>query len=311
MRPTPKDAHIDIPLSNVSIMYRNTNYIGDMVAPMVEVMDQSNKYYTFNKADTFRSTAGKRAAGTASKRHGFAISDSTYFCEEIADSTMLEDELRENADAVLRMETNKVNFVTDKVLLKFEQDVASAMTTNSNWGSNYTTPTVLWDDQENSDPINDIRTAIRAVKSSSGKNANVMIISEDIWETALIDHPLILERMASTSFKSATTDVLKSIFGVPNIYIGGAVVNSSNLGQTASYSNVWTGDLWVGHVAQTPGLEIPTAVYTFVWPQNGQMRGIRTWRDEDIHSDIYEAFMRYDIKIVGSDLGYLLEACIS
>ena len=310
MRPTASDAHVDIPLSNISIMYRNMNYIGDSVAPLVEVMNESNKYYIFSKADSLRSTAQKRAAGTASKRHGFALSNDTYFCEEVADSTILEDELKQNADAVLRMETNKVNFVTDKVLLKFEQDVASTLTTNSNWGSNYSTPTVLWDDYENSDPINDIETAISTIEDSTPNKVNKMVISKNVWKK-LKHHPQLLERMSSNDVKSATLDLLKSIFNIQDISIGSTTINTANLGQTASYSNVWSDDVWLGYVAPTPGLEIPTALYTFVWPDQGQIRGVRTWRDEDIHSDVYEAFMRYDVKVVGSDLGYLLEGCIS
>lgn len=310
MRPTPSDAHVDQILSNISVMYRNQNYIGDMVAPFVETMNESNKYYLFNKADSLRSTADKRAAGTSSKRHGFALSTDTYFCEEVADSTMLEDETRENADAVLRMETNKVEFVTDKVLLKFEQDVASTITTNSNWGSNYSTPTNLWDDYTNSDPIADFETAIGTVEDNTGTLVNKIVISKNVWKI-LKHHPQLLERMSSNSVKSASIDLLKSIFDIQNIEIGNTTINTANLGQTASYSNIWEDDVWVGHVAPTPAPETPTAIYTFVWPQNGQIRGVRTWRDEDIHSDIYEAFMRYDIKIVGSDLGYLLEAVIS
>lgn len=310
MRPTPSDAHVDQILSNISVMYRNQNYIGDMVAPFVETMNESNKYYLFSKADSLRSTADKRAAGTSSKRHGFAVSTDTYFCEEVADSTMLEDETRENADAVLRMETNKVNFVTDKVLLKFEQDVASTITTNSNWGSNYSTPTNLWDDYTNSDPIADFETAIGTVEDNTGMLVNKIVISKNVWKI-LKHHPQLLERMSSNSVKSASVDLLKSIFDIQNIEIGNTTINTANLGQTASYSNIWENDVWVGHVATTPAPETPTAIYTFVWPQNGQIRGVRTWRDEDIHSDIYEAFMRYDVKIVGSDLGYLLEAVIS
>jgi hypothetical protein len=310
MRPTPSDAHVDEVLSNLSIAYKNTLYIGESIAPLVRSTKESNKYYIFNKGDMFRSTAEKRAAGTASKRHGFGLSTDTYFCEEIADSAQLEDETRENQDAVLDLEASKVEFATDKVLLRLEQDVASLCTTGTNWGSNYSTPSNLWDDYINSDPIDDIEDAIEVVEGGTGQNVNTMIISYDVWKI-LKHHPQILERLPSTTLKTATLDTLKAIFEVDRILIGKALLNSAVQGQTDSFARIWTGDVWVGHVAPTPARNVPSAIYTFVWPQNGLIRGVRTWREEDIHSDIFEAFMRYDVKVTGSDLGYLLEAVIS
>jgi hypothetical protein len=310
MRPTPQDVHVDAILSGISVMYKNNMYIGDMVAPLVSVEKQSDKYYTFDKADMFRSTAGVRAPGSSSKRHGFTLSTDSYFCDEVSDATQLETETIQNADAVLRMETTKINFITDKILLKFEEDIASLCTTTSNWGSNYSTPINLWDDYENSDFITDMEDAIEAIEGETGQDVNLIVLSYDVWKV-LKHHPQLLERMSSNSVKTATLGLLASIIGVPKILIGKALVNSANLGQTASYSRLWTKDVFLGHVAPAPGLETPTALYTFVWPEEGQIRGVRTWREENIHSDIYEAFMRYDAKVVGSDLGYLLNDVIS
>jgi hypothetical protein len=313
MNPTAQDVHVDAILSNMSIAYKNSFYIADGIAPFVDVQKQSDKFYVFTKGDWFRSNAKKRAPGTASDVHGFRLSTSTYFCEEVAIAAKLEDEVRRNQDSVLNLERSKVNFATEQVLLKFEQDVASVCTTTANWGSNYSTPSVLWDNYETSDPIADFETAIEAVEGSTGKKVNKIIISHDVWKV-LKHHPQLLERMPSTTMRTATVQVLADILsnGAPiTISIGSALVNNEALGATDSFARIWTKDVWVGYVAPNPMIEEPSALYTFVWPENGAIRGVRTWREEKIHSDMYEAFMSYDIKVTGSDLGYLLNNVIS
>jgi len=310
MRPTPKDAHVDQILSNVSVSYYNSLYIAEQIFPIVKVDKQSDKYYIFAKADTFRNTAKYRAAGTASDRNGFALSTDTYFCEEIADATELSDELRRNADTVLNIESAQTNFVTDKILLKLESLVASFCCTTTNWGTNYSTPTNLWDDYDNSDPIADFETGISAIEDSTGRQVNTAVISHDVWKK-LKHHPQLLERLPSTGLKTATVDTLKQILEIDRILIGKAIQNTAKQGATAVYAKLWTKDVWLGHVAPAPARETPTAGYTFVWPDAGQIRGIRRWREEAIHSDIIEGFMNFDCKAVGTDLGYVLNNVIT
>jgi len=313
MNPVLSDVHVDIPLSNVSTLYRNVLYKADGIAPMVPVDKESNKYYIFNKGDMFRSNAAIRADGTPSKRHGFRLSTSTYYTDEIAISTEITDRQRKNADSILRLEQNKTMFVTDQILLKYEQMIASLCTTVANWGTNYSTPSVTFDNYETSDPVSEFETAIGTVEDNTGQPVNKIAISKDVWKI-LKHHPQLLERMPSTTMRTATVAVLVDILSndTPiDIQICGAMVNTAVLGQTDSFSQIWSGDIWVGHVAPAPAPETPTALYTFVLEENGMTRGVRTWRDENIHSDVYEAYMNCDAKVVGSDLGYVMKTVIS
>lgn len=317
MRPTTSDVHIDAVMTNVSVLYRNRRYIAELIAPLVKVLHRSDKYYKFDKGDQFRDTAEYRAPGTAATRHGFGLSTDNYSCEEIAEATTLNDKERRNADSVLRLETAKTNFVTNKVLLKLERIVASLLCTNTNWGSNHSTPTNKWSDYDNSDPIADFETAIDAVEENTGEDVNKIVIPRNAWKK-LKHHPQLLERLPSTNLKTATVDTLKSILANDNynnidILIGSAMYNSAKEGQADVFSPIWDKDVWVGHVAPAPALETPTAMYNFVFPEEntGAIRGIWKWRDENIHSDIFECAMDFDPKVVGSDLGYLLEDVIS
>lgn len=317
MRPTTSDVHVDTILQNVSILCKPKKFIAEMIAPIVPVIHRSDKYYVFDSGDQFRDTAEYRAPGTAAKRHGFGLSTDTYSCEEIAEATILNDKERRNADSILNLEANKTEFVTNKVLLKLERIIAAKFCTNTNWGSNYSTPSNLWDDYDNSDPIADLELAIDTVEDDNDEDVNTIIISKNVWKK-LKHHPQLLERLPSTNLKTATLDTLRNILANDNytnlrIIVGGAKYNTAKEGQTASFSPIWNKDVWVGHVAPAPAPETPTAVYTFVFPEEStrQIRGVWKWRDENIHSDIIEAAMDFDCKIVGSNLGYLLDDVIT
>lgn len=316
MRPTTAQVHQDAILQNVSIRYKNGLYIADNISPVIPVAKRSDYYYIFDKADEFRDTAEYRAPGTSSNRDGFGLSTEQYQCREIAQSTRLEDETRANADAVLDIEGAKTRFVTNKIMLKWEILTEALFMTTGNWGSS-TTPSVLWDVYDTSDPITDIETAIDTVETGHGYNANTMIISKNVWKK-LKHHPKLIARLSNDTTRILSVNDLKKIFDIPNIHIGSATKNTAIQGATASYSPIWDKDVWIGYITPTPGLEEATAVYTYVWDYTGSSggelqgtRGIRRWRDENIHSDIIEGYQSFDQKITGSSLGYVLEACIS
>ena len=90
MTPTTSQVHYDQILGNVSILYKNGEFIGDQIAPVIPVTFRSDHYYVFSKADEFRDTAQYRAPGTSSNRDGFGLSTDSYECKEIAQSTRLE-----------------------------------------------------------------------------------------------------------------------------------------------------------------------------------------------------------------------------
>lgn len=316
MRPTTSNVHQDAILQNISILYRNGTYIANDISPIITVSKQSDLYYIFNKADEFRDTAEYRAPGTSSNRDGFSLSTDSYKCREIAQSTQLEDETRANADAVLGIEASKTRFVTKKIDLKFEILTEAKFMTTSNW-ANSATPAVTWDNYTNSDPITDIETAIDTVETGNGYNANTMIISKNVWKK-LKHHPKLIARLSNDTTKILSLDDLKRIFDIKNIYVGSATKNTAKQGQTASYTPIWSKDVWIGYITETPGIEEATAVYTYAWDYSNSsggelpgIAGVRRWRDENIHSDIIEAYKSFDQKIVGSDLGYVLEACIT
>lgn len=310
-QPTASDVRIDPVLTNMSIRYSNSGlFIADQVFPLVRVETISGKYYEFDRDEWFRDEAQGRAPGAASEGGGFKISDSDYSCEEQAYHTMLPDEVKDNADAVLRIENAKVDFVTQKILLKLERRVAALCHDDSEWEDVTLSGTDQWSDYDNSDPLSDIQTGVSHIEDETGMPPNTMVLPIAVWRKLQL-HPDITDRMAVTNTRISSLEILAELTGINKILIGKSLYNDAKRGAADDFKHVWGKNVWIGHVANSPALETPSAGYVFYWPRNGQMRGVRRWRDEDHHSDKIEAFMNFDEKITADILGYLIQDAVA
>ena len=79
-KPTYQQVHIDGPLTNISIAYRNPVYIAEQIFPSVPVQKISDKYFIYTKADWLRREADVRAAGTRAVRGDYGLSTGNYVC---------------------------------------------------------------------------------------------------------------------------------------------------------------------------------------------------------------------------------------
>ena len=85
-QPTTTDVHVDAPLTNLSVGFKNemSSFIADQVFPNVPVAKQTDKYFTYTQDDFFRTDARLRAPGTESAGSGYNLSTATYSCDVLA-----------------------------------------------------------------------------------------------------------------------------------------------------------------------------------------------------------------------------------
>ena len=72
--------HVDQALTEVSVAYRNSQYVADSIFPVVPVTKQSNKYFIYSK-DNFRTLDDARRPGARANEIEWALSTDTYYCE--------------------------------------------------------------------------------------------------------------------------------------------------------------------------------------------------------------------------------------
>ena len=299
-----------------AIIQSQTNFIANKVFPTIPVDRKSDSYYIYTQGDWFRDEATIRPPATESAGSGYNLSTTTYNCDVYAIHKDIDDQTAANADAVLNLEQDAVEFVAQRMLLKHEIEWTTSFFSTSVWttdvvgGTNFT----LWDNYASSTPLTDVQTGIKTVLARTGFKPNTGVMGYDVW-SAMLNHPDVIDRIKYTSSDRPTEQILANYFGLDRIFVTTAVKNTATEGASASYSFVQGKNMLLAYVAPRVGPRTPTAGATFAWTgvSDGMGDTIGTVRIPmpNIRATRIESQMAWDSKVVGADLGYFLSLAVS
>jgi hypothetical protein len=197
------------------------------VFPVVSVNKQSNKYFTWTKADLYRVQAALRGPGTAAHVGSYGLSTATYSCDRYSLAKLISDPVRENYDEPLQADQAALKFLAQQMMMKEDAEFAAAAFVTGIWTTERAgvasgatgTQFNRWD-ASGSTPIKDIRDMRRSVKNLCGLVPNVLVISGAV-EDALLNHADILARVNGGSTVNTpgvvTNQFLASLFGVDEV----------------------------------------------------------------------------------------------
>ncbi|NBS49069.1 MAG: hypothetical protein EBS97_00385 [Verrucomicrobia bacterium] len=314
-QPTSSQVHVDAILTNISVAYmqQQANFIASRVFPIVPVSKQSDKFFTYTKNDWFRDEAQRRADATESAGGGYGLSTDTYQADVFAFHKDIGDQTRANADAPIQVDREAAEFVTSRLMLKMETQFVSSFFTTSVWGTDYT-PSNLWSDYTSSDPLGDVETGKRAILSTTGFEPNTLVLGYDVFKT-LKNHPDLVDRIKYTSSQVITEGLMASLFDIPRVMVAKAVKATNNEGGTAAYDFTHGKNALLTYSAPSAGLLQPSGGYVMSWTGVsqglGQTIGTSRIRMEQFKADRIEAEIAFDMKVIGSDLGYFFNACVA
>lgn len=328
MQPTPGDVHVNTPLTNISVAYMQNaaNFIGTSAFPNIPVQKQSDRYYTFDRGDFNRDEMQERAPGTESVGGGYNVdSTPTYYCRVYAFHKDVHDQMRANADSALQPDREATQFVSQKAMIKREKVWATAYFQSGIWATDITgvaaTPTgnqeLHWNDAA-STPIESVRAAKRSVLEATGYEPNKLVLGKPVYDT-LLDHPDIIDRLkygqTAGAPAMANRDKLAQLFEVDEIMVSKAIENTAAEGAAEASSFILGKHALLCYAAPSPGLQTPTAGYTFSWTGylGASSEGVRVknFRMENLESDRIEIQMAFDCKLVGADLGYFWNGIVA
>ena len=227
-----------------------------------------------------------------------------------------------NSDAPLNPMREAAEFITRRLLLRRELQFVSDYLTTGVWGLDLTgvasAPStnqfIRWSDYVNSDPIIDIETGKAQILSTTGMEANTLVLGYETFRQ-LRHHPDLVDRIKYTSANTITTDMIARMFEIDKVLVAKAVKATNNEGATGAYSLAFAKGAWLGNVAQTPGLLTPSAGYIFGWTGVsgglGAQIGTSSFRMEHIKSTRVEAEVAFDNKVVASDLGVYFSGAVA
>ena len=308
MKPTYQQSHTDVPLTNLSIAYRNDTYIGEGVFPVVKVTRQTDKFYTYDKGDWLRDDVGTRAPGAESPIvSGYALTTSTYSALERALAGRVPDESVDNADNPLRPLEDMTLFVTDKLQLRKEKVIA-AIAFGTGWSSS-ATPSTLWGN-DSSDVLADVEAGACALRLSIAQSRLQGAMGYEVW-SKVKNHPDIVDRIKGAAGPSSPAVVRLAAFAalveLDSIAIGSAIENTGNEGASNTIVPVWGKHMLLYYRPANPSLMTPSAGYVFTYLN----RQVNRFREDQRYSTKIEVRESFDAKQVAADCGYLLKAVVS
>jgi hypothetical protein len=298
--------HIDQALTQVSVAYRNSQYVADSIFPVIPVTKQSNKYFIYSK-DNFRTLDDARRPGARANEIEWTLSTDTYYCEGHALAQAIPDELRANADQAIDVDVDTTEVLTDLIYLQREILVASKAT-NSGVITQSTTlsGTSQWSDYTNSDPIQAVENQKATILKQIGRLPNSMLVSYPVF-TALRNHPAIIDRFKYAQVGVVQPDHLKSVFNVDNFYIGSAIKNLAKEGATDNLDYIWGKNALLFYRPPVAGRRTVSLGYQFTLAFGSGDGGflVKRYRDEARTADVVELQLYFDAKIVASNAAYL------
>lgn len=329
--PTQSDLHVNVPLTNVSIAYKQASsaYIADKVFPKVPVQKQSDLYWKYSKSDWRRTDVQRRAPSTETPGVGWNVTTDSYFCHVYGVHKDVDDQLRANADSTFRMDSDATQFITNQLLLKRDLDWNATYFKTGVWAKEYagtaagsgTDEFKKWDDPS-SDPIGDVATWVLNFRRINGFKPNIMVLGADTMK-ALKQHPDIIDRIKYTQRGIVTEDLIATLFDVDKLFTSYATSATTeqipdavaqDAAATYDFITPSKGALLL-NAPSSPSLMTPSAGYTFTWSGylGGNSEGIRVkrFRMEPIASDRIEAEATYDQKVVCPDLGVYIGTAVS
>jgi hypothetical protein len=304
--------HIDQALTEVSIAYRNLQYVADAVFPTVPVSKQSNKYFIYSK-DNFRTLDDARRPGARANEIEWTLSTDTYYCEGHALAQAIPDELRANADQAIDVDVDTTETLTDLVYLQREIAAAATATNPAIVTQNTTlSGTSQWSDFANSDPIQAVENQKGPILKQIGQPPNSMLVSYPVF-LALREHPAIVDRFKYTQVPVLQPDHLKSVFNVDNFFVAAAIKNTANEGAADSLDYIWGKNALLFYRPATAGRRTLSLGFQFTWLFGANTDGflVKRYRDESRTADIVETQLYYDIKVVAPSAAYLWLAAVA
>lgn len=300
-------------LSNISIAYRNEEYIAEKILPTVPVQKDTAQIATYGM-DNLRIESALRAQGAGANEVNHSVTiGAHYILQDRALKEFVSQEEMDNADKPITPKQDATENLTDRLQVIKEKELADLMANTGVVTQNVTlSGTDQWSDFTNSDPFDDIKTAMETVRTGSGKMPNTFIMSYAVMMT-LIVHPDLIARLPGivTVTADSVVTALKLAFpNIKNILIGSAQYNSGVEGGTSALADIWGKHFWVMYIEPRP--TIKSRSFGFTYQKVGQNRAVEVLPyDFDRKGQFVRVNDKYDQKLVDNKCAYLIKSCIA
>jgi hypothetical protein len=309
---SPGTLHNNATLSSLSVQYKNEDFIGEKLMPVVSVAHKSDDYWIYSKRDRLAGPSdavGSRARANELSENRSTATDS---CKDYALMNHLDNDQLRDQDAPLDEMVDLIEAVNDVMALKREQRIATILTTAGNFPGQTAALAGAdqFDNASNASIIAKLQDAVAACWQGAGSSDLYGYCSLEVWN-AIARNSVIRDLFKYTEAGLAHTKQVAGYFGMKDILVGSARQDTANEGQLASYSRIWGKVFGVVRVARSASIRNAAFGYTF------RLKGdpkTDFWYDPSVGKSggwYSRVGISEDHKIVASDTGYLYTAAIA
>jgi hypothetical protein len=301
--PLPSQVYQDPLLGNLSVAYKNPNYVADLIFPEVQVAKVTGVYFTYDKSK-FVAPNTLRAPSTRANRVSFGLTKTAYgpLLEHSLEQD-IPDEVLDQQQAPFDANIDTTEDVTERILLDKEIDAYNQLST----GPDKTlSGTDMWSDYAHSDPLQDVQLAMDTIQKNALVHANVLLLSYPVF-AKLRHHPAIIERVKYSMKGFLDEALLAEAFDVDTVIVAKAEKNTANEAQTAVMSYIWGKDACLLYVSPTPGIRSVTYGYTL---RRGP-RVVERWDERAVKAQFVRVTDWYEQMIVASAAKYYIASAIA
>lgn len=308
---TPGGARVIDPiLTNLARGYKNSEFVGHELFPVVPVEQRGGKIIEFGLED-FRIYNTGRAPGANTKRVSYGYLGASYSLEQHALEGQVPFELMEEANAVPNIDLAQIAVAKTQniIALRLEKARADLARNAASYDNNHKVTLAgndQWHQTSTSDPSGDIAEAIAAVRRSTGRRPNLIMLSGAVFD-AVKTHPKILDRIKYTSRDNATPEILAALWGVKKVVVGDAVY----AGAGDALADVWGNDVIVAYteMGTLRDMGLPSYGYTY------QLRNFpiveSAYMDRNAKSWIYPVTDECAPVLASAVAGFLIQAAVA
>jgi len=299
--------HTDQYVPGVSIAERQTDFIWDMLFPMIPVKKDGGKVPHWRKEDWYRNRLEPKKSGKRAPIISPILDDDlTYKTTTYHGRVPLDPDVLSNADSELALEDSLGAYADEMRMQHAENLVATAAFSSGVWTTDTDQSGLgaarLWSASTNT-AVADILSDIFTVRGLIGRMPNTMVFGVEAWYEGVLSNPVLISHFfggGAQGPKIITPQMFIQAFpGIQRVLIGMSMTTTTKDGQTTiTYSDVWGKHMLTAYVAPTPSLLTPSAGYTFAWRDRS-----RKWTDEGTECEFIQPEVAFDAKVTAADAG--------
>jgi len=310
-------------LQDVSVRYKNPDYVADRIFPMINNCPPEAKIARYLKGAWFRDEAGFMGPGGEAMRGGYPIDFIDVIPQKYGWAKEVYEEDREFVAAQggppLQPDTDAIEFATDRVLMKRE-GITAALIKATVW-SGVAAPGEdaqgLWAPAGSTNTfILDVETRKETIRSATGFKPNVLLMDAITW-SKIKQVDAVLDRIKYTGGEADPAKVsekmIAALFELEEVLVAGAIKSTAKetkAGTDFTSAPIWTvnttkGMAFLIYRPARPGLKVPSPGYiarSGLYPEGIR---VRTWREESKNQDVYEAAEKAHVLAACLDLGFM------